>query len=322
MSVPWKRGVIFHGVPGNGKTVSLKALINSLSQREDPIPALYVKSFDGCNGEKYSIQSIFSHARSMAPCLLIFEDLDSLVVDKCRSYFLNEVDGLESNDGILMIGSTNHLDRLDTAITKRPSRFDRKYHFKVPDMGERLDYCRYWSRKFADSTTVDFPDEICQPIAAMTEDFSFAYLKELFVSSLLELARVSTADDEDAGDAAEAETPPSGSTSITESVLVEQPDAGSKDAEKDTTESGQDSKEEDQKEAPKKAKRIMPEVTVPEAVKDNALLKIVTRQARTLLDEMDNTEDEPPRSKTTTIRKPMNAMARLRGMQMQSMMAC
>ena len=45
----------------------------------------------------------------------------------------NEVDGLGSNDGILVIGSTNDLDQLDFSVTKRPSRFDRKYHFGPPD---------------------------------------------------------------------------------------------------------------------------------------------------------------------------------------------
>jgi SpoVK/Ycf46/Vps4 family AAA+-type ATPase len=104
LSVPWKRGLIFHGVPGNGKTISIKALIRALGERAEPVPSLYVKSFDAYQGQKYAIRSIFSQARTLAPCLLIFEDLDSLVTDKTRSYFLNEVDGLESNEGILMIG--------------------------------------------------------------------------------------------------------------------------------------------------------------------------------------------------------------------------
>lgn len=61
-----------------------------------------------------------------SPCVLILEDLDSLINDANRSFFLNQLDGLENNDGILVIGSTNHFERLDPAITKRPSRFDRK----------------------------------------------------------------------------------------------------------------------------------------------------------------------------------------------------
>lgn len=61
--------------------------------------------------------SIFQKARQFAPCYLVFEDLDSIVSDQVRSYFLNEVDGLKNNDGIFMIGSTNHLERLDPGIS-------------------------------------------------------------------------------------------------------------------------------------------------------------------------------------------------------------
>lgn len=60
---------------------------------------------------------IFGKARQFAPCYLIFEDLDSLVTDSVRSYFLNEIDGLKSNDGIFIVGSTNHLERLDPGIS-------------------------------------------------------------------------------------------------------------------------------------------------------------------------------------------------------------
>lgn len=68
-------------------------------------------------GPEAAIGDIFNKARSLAPCYLIFEDLDSLVMDSVRSYFLNEVDGLKGNDGIFMIGSTNHLERLDPGIS-------------------------------------------------------------------------------------------------------------------------------------------------------------------------------------------------------------
>lgn len=125
----------------------------------------------------------------MAPCLLIFEDIDSLVDDRVRSYFLNEVDGLESNHGILMIGSTNHLDRLDPGIAKRPSRFDRKYFFDVPNRDERVQYCQYWRHKLRNNEKVDFPEALCDKIADITNDFSFAYLKEAFVGALLVIVR-------------------------------------------------------------------------------------------------------------------------------------
>ena len=71
-------------------------------------PVSKVKSLAGCHGPHYSVREIFVKARQMAPCLLVFEDLDSMITDKVKSFFLNEVDGLESNDGIMMIGSTNY----------------------------------------------------------------------------------------------------------------------------------------------------------------------------------------------------------------------
>ena len=188
LRVPWKRGVIFHGPPGNGKTVSIKAMMHSLYDRADPVPTLYVRSLSSYGGPEYSISLIFGEARRMAPCFLVFEDLDSIVSDAVRSYFLNEVDGLQNNDGIMMVGSTNHLERLDPGISKRPSRFDRKYLFPNPDMEERIQYCQFWRRKLDDNEDVEFPESLCKAIASITKGFSFAYIQEAFVAALLAIA--------------------------------------------------------------------------------------------------------------------------------------
>ena len=69
---------------------------------------------------------VFGKARQLAPYVVIFEGLDSLINDSNRSFFLNQLDGLESNDGMLIIGTTNHLSKIDLSLTNRPSRFDRK----------------------------------------------------------------------------------------------------------------------------------------------------------------------------------------------------
>lgn len=184
-NIPWKRGVILHGPPGCGKTISIKALMNTV--RHQGVANLYVKSFkaSGCQSDQASIRQIFTKARAVAPAMLIFEDLDSLVTDELRSFFLNEVDGVEENNGLLIIGSTNHLERLDTSITKRPSRFDRKYHFKTPLEPERILYCQYWQQKLQSNPAIDFTEEVCQAVAELTEGFTFAYLKEVFVQALL-----------------------------------------------------------------------------------------------------------------------------------------
>jgi transitional endoplasmic reticulum ATPase len=78
--------------------------MHSLSARQSPIPTLYVKSMS----YMFDIRSVFLKARQMSPCLLILEDLDTIIGVSNRSYFFNEVDGLEDNDGILMIATTNH----------------------------------------------------------------------------------------------------------------------------------------------------------------------------------------------------------------------
>ncbi|KAJ4374326.1 hypothetical protein N0V83_003067 [Neocucurbitaria cava] len=194
LKVPWKRGIIYYGPPGNGKTISIKAMMHSLYQRgvegdsRLAVPTLYVRTLSSFGGPEYSIKQIFGKARQEAPCYLVFEDLDSIVNDSVRSYFLNEVDGLKSNDGILMVGSTNHLDRLDPGIAKRPSRFDRKYYFPNPRLDERVQYAKFWQGKLEDNKDLDFPDKLCPKIAEITDKFSFAYMQEAFVASLLAIA--------------------------------------------------------------------------------------------------------------------------------------
>jgi hypothetical protein len=80
----------------------------------------------GFRGEEAGMADVFIKARESAPCAIILEDLDSLITDQNRSFFLNQLDGLEGNDGLLVIGTTNHLDKLDPGLSTRPSRFDRK----------------------------------------------------------------------------------------------------------------------------------------------------------------------------------------------------
>ncbi|KAK5140727.1 hypothetical protein LTR04_002870 [Oleoguttula sp. CCFEE 6159] len=198
LKVPWKRGIIYYGPPGNGKTISIKAMMHSLYKRKEPIPTLYVRTLASFGGPEYALSLIFSRARQTAPCYLVFEDLDSIVSDGVRSYFLNEVDGLQNNDGILMVGSTNHLDQLDPGISKRPSRFDRKYYFPIPNLAERVQYCKYWQHKLSDNKDIEFPDKLCVAIAKITDGFSFAYMQEAFVAALLAIAAGGDKPDSDA----------------------------------------------------------------------------------------------------------------------------
>jgi len=288
LSVPWKRGIILHGVPGNGKTLTLKALIKTLSEREDPIPSLYVKSVENGGEMSVTITGIFEHARKMSPCLLVFEDLDSLVDDRNRSYFLNEVDGLEDNKGILMVGSTNHLNKLDSSITKRPSRFDRKYHFNLPRDETRQAYCEFWRRKIETlPRKVDFPADLCPIIAKWTEGFSFAYMKELFMSAMVLLVTGTHEENEYEDVLEDAEC---GSDACS-TVVVSHSTAGEgNDAEKtgnDTEAGGVDT--EKKLEEGKKQPKVLPEVDIADSLQGNLLLAILRSQVKALLADMDDT---------------------------------
>jgi hypothetical protein len=175
--VPWKRGILFIGPPGNGKTHAVKALINSLRQ-----PCLYVKSFKSeFQTDHDSIRAVFRRARQTAPCLLVLEDLDSLINGQNRSFFLNELDGFAANAGIATLATTNHPERLDPAILNRPSRFDRKYPFELPGPAERVSYIRLWNDSLQPALRLAEPEIV--ELAAAIEGFSFAYVKELFLSA-------------------------------------------------------------------------------------------------------------------------------------------
>ena len=177
--VPWKRGILFVGPAGNGKTHTVKALINTLAQ-----PCLYVKSFRSPHApgvDEYSIRQVFDRARRTAPCVLVLEDLDSLLTPQNRSFFLNELDGFASNIGIVSLATTNHPERLDPSILDRPSRFDRKYPFDLPEIAERTAYIVMWNESLKPSLRLS--ETGIAKISELTDGFSFAYLKELFLSS-------------------------------------------------------------------------------------------------------------------------------------------
>jgi AAA+ superfamily predicted ATPase len=178
--VPWKRGILFAGPPGNGKTHAVKAIVNRAT-----VPCVYVRSFDlpGHPFPGAGIAMVFERARRIAPCIIVLEDLDALVREDNRAYFLNELDGFEQNDGILVLATTNHPERIDAAIIDRPSPFDRKYAFGLPAAEQRRAYAEQWNAGL--DAELRLSDEDVAALADGTDGFSYAYLKELFVSSLM-----------------------------------------------------------------------------------------------------------------------------------------
>lgn len=179
--VPWKRGVLLVGPPGNGKTHAVKALCNTLG-----VPALYLRSLEprGMFGSEHGgIADVFSLARKSAPCVLVLEDLDALLKPTNRSLFLNELDGFADNAGVCVLATTNYPERLDPAILDRPSRFDRTYRFDLPGEPERASYLEYWNTKQTDALRLS--DAGIEALARITYGFSFAYLKELCLAATM-----------------------------------------------------------------------------------------------------------------------------------------
>ncbi len=177
--VPYKRGVLLYGPPGNGKTHFLKALIASLD-----VPCLYVKSLKGrYDGQHDAIRRVFQRARSVAPCLLVFEDLESIVTDDNRSFFLNELDGFAENTGVVVLATSNYPEQIDPAIIDRPSRFDRKYLFDLPSAAERRIYLERWSQRL--EPEMQPTEGGLEHAVGATGSFSFAYLKELTLSATM-----------------------------------------------------------------------------------------------------------------------------------------
>ncbi len=177
--IPWKRGLLLVGPPGNGKTCALQAML-----KEAGLPTIYVKSFKSdCCPEEDQIRQVFERARRLAPAIVVIEDLDSHIGEANRSVFLNELDGFTRNEGLIVLASTNHPERLDPSLLDRPSRFDRKYHFPLPELAERAAYLSRWSDALEPALRLS-PEAVGR-LAERTGDFTYAYLKELTVSALM-----------------------------------------------------------------------------------------------------------------------------------------
>lgn len=185
--VPWKRGLLLLGAPGNGKTHTVRALV-----RETKWPCVYVKSFRGRNSDvEQGITRVFSRARRAAPCVVVLEDLDCLASAENRSVLLNELDGFAQNEGLLIVATTNHPEKLDRSLLDRPSRFDRKFQFALPAPRERQRYLEKWRSGLEGA--LQFSDDVMAVLVDGTHGFTFAYLKELTFGSMMAFMETPTA---------------------------------------------------------------------------------------------------------------------------------
>jgi AAA+ superfamily predicted ATPase len=168
--IAWRRGMILYGSAGNGKSSLIKTIISNYDFK----PVMMTPG-----GQEDSLVDAFMYAESQSPALLFFEDLDSMLQEINISLFLNLMDGVSSKNGLLVIATANELDKLKANIKDRPSRFDRKFEIPAPNFEMAFKYIKKW---FGTS----IPEKNAKGLAeyAVKYGFSYAYLKELYISAV------------------------------------------------------------------------------------------------------------------------------------------
>jgi transitional endoplasmic reticulum ATPase len=179
------KGVLFYGPPGCGKTLLAKAIANECSANFISIkgPELLTMWF----GEsEANVRELFDKARSSAPCVLFFDELDSIARargsssgdaggagDRVINQILTEMDGMGSKKSVFIIGATNRPDIIDPAVL-RPGRLDQLIYIPLPDEGSRLNILKSCLRKSPLSPEVDLTH-----LAKSTPGYSGADLTEI-----------------------------------------------------------------------------------------------------------------------------------------------
>lgn len=184
------RGVLLHGPPGCAKTTLAKAAAGSAGVAFLSLSPADVYSSSYVGEAESVVRRAFDLARSAAPCVLFFDELDSIIGGedegsghgmgrgssaeaRVLSTFLNEMDGVDGSveDGVLVLGATNRPGTLDAALL-RPGRFDRVIYVPPPDECGRKDILRMECSKWYESV-VNAKEEDSQKVDDSTIDDYF-----------------------------------------------------------------------------------------------------------------------------------------------------
>ena len=179
------RGVLFYGPPGCGKTLLAKAVANECQANFISVkgPEMLTMWF----GEsEANVRETFEKARAAAPCVLFFDELDSIAqqrggsqgdgggaADRVMNQLLTEMDGVGARKNVFIIGATNRPDIIDPALM-RPGRLDQLIYIPMPDYESRLSILKAVLRKTPVNKDVDLAY-----LAAQTEKFTGADLTEI-----------------------------------------------------------------------------------------------------------------------------------------------
>ena len=175
-NLPYRRGYLLWGAPGNGKTAALRVMASH------PFIQPYALDLSDSEEKSANIIHLFEKAAENSPALVILEDLDRAfpmegkrTQERAVSFqtLLNCLDGVGTRDGIIVVATANDPTCLDPAILKRPGRFDRVVQFRNPDADLRREY---YSRLSPTLMGEQFEIAI-----ENTEGFSFAQLRETYI---------------------------------------------------------------------------------------------------------------------------------------------
>ena len=188
-SASTRRGILLHGPPGTGKTFIVKAVAHEV------LPIKGAELLDKYVGEsERGVRDVFARARTAAPSIIFFDELDALapvrgrsttsVTDSVVAALLTELDGVTERGDVAVIGATNRPDLIDPALL-RSGRFETHIELGLPDVTAR--------RAMLDITDVPFADDVdLDELAEMTEGLSFADLEGMLREAALTALRRDT----------------------------------------------------------------------------------------------------------------------------------
>jgi len=189
------KGMLMSGSPGTGKTLLAKAVAG---EAEVPFFSMsgsdFVEMFVGVGAAR--VRDLFMQGKRHAPCLIFIDEIDAVgrqrgaglggghdEREQTLNQLLVEMDGFETNEGVILIAATNRPDVLDPALL-RPGRFDRQVVVPNPDVRGRLEILKIYAKKVAMSEDVDL-----EVLARGTPGFSGADLENMVNEAALIAAK-------------------------------------------------------------------------------------------------------------------------------------
>jgi hypothetical protein len=182
--LPNSRGIILSGAPGTGKTMYAKSLAAEADTTTILISAEMIQ-------QRHDVKSVFKLARRLSPALIIIEDIDTAgtVSRKFTDHpilgeYLQAMDGMEDNNGVVILATTNHTENIDPAISDRPGRFDRIIEVPLPDKNQRKQIIQNLLRNMP--TKVHSGKGIDR-IASKSKGLSGAWIREVVQTAMIEM---------------------------------------------------------------------------------------------------------------------------------------